>query len=188
MNFFSISINKKLYVIAYYDVLFDVEKQTLVLSRNLKINKSFLIGDRKYSLKQFVDINPNEFIEKFASDYRYYSEIIARNLTSGEMIDESPYLMVLERNVPMNIDNVFAAIAQMHQKQSMTPPLKAFFGNITTRDEVSGAEDYVYFSDDKFNEDQLRVVYNTVKSPLTRAGAARDRENVDDFQYFYRLS
>lgn len=167
LNFFSISINKKLYVIAYYDVLFDVEKQTLVLSRNLKINKSFLIGDRKYSLKQFVDINPNEFIEKFASDYRYYSEIIARNLTSGEMIDESPYLMVLERNVPMNIDNVFAAIAQMHQKQSMTPPLKAFFGNITTRDEVSGAEDYVYFSDDKFNEDQLRVVYNTVKSPLT---------------------
>ena len=32
---------------------------------------------------------------------------------------------------------------------------------------MSGAEDYVYFSDDKFNEDQLRVVYNTVKSPLT---------------------
>ena len=154
-------------MIAYHDILFDVEKRALVLGQKLKINKSFLIDGQKYSLRQFLDIDTDEFVAKFASDPRYYAEIIARNLTSGELLDERPYLMVLERNVPMPIDNVFASIARMHEDQVMTAPIKAFFGNVTTKDAALAEDGYVYFSDDLFNEDQLRVVYNVVKGPLT---------------------
>ena len=167
INFLSIALRDKLYVIAYHDILFDVEKRALVLGQKLKINKSFLIDGQKYSLRQFLDIDTDEFVAKFASDPRYYAEIIARNLTSGELLDERPYLMILERNVPMPIDNVFASIARMHEDQVMTAPIKAFFGNVTTKDAALAEDGYVYFSDDLFNEDQLRVVYNVVKGPLT---------------------
>ncbi|MCK9536608.1 MAG: AAA domain-containing protein [Bacilli bacterium] len=166
INYLSIAIKEKLYVIAYYDVLLDVEKMALVLGCDLKINKSFLVEGKKYTLSQYLDTDPKEFIDKFPSNIKYYTELIAKNLIYGEVLDENPYLMILERNIPINIDDIFAAINDMHTEQKLTVPLKAYFGNITIRN-LGHPESHIYFIDDKFNIDQLRVVYNAINNPVT---------------------
>ena len=106
---------------------------------------------------------------------RYYAEIIAAT-SSGELLDERPYLMVLDTQCRCRLTTCSQASRGCTNRVSGAP-IKAFFGNVTTKDAALAEDGYVYFSDDLFNEDQLRVVYNVdqARSPTSRDRREREK-------------
>ena len=166
INILSISVDKKLYVVAHKTVLLDLYEKSLILCDQFIINKFFLIEGKRYSLSQYLDIDPDLFVKNFPNKYQEYKELLHDNLQKNEILDDLPFLMIIERNLYLNIEETYQAIEEAKEKRTLGIPIKAFFGNITTKS-LRDKEVPIFFINKNFNIDQLRVVYNTLKNPLT---------------------
>ena len=166
INILSISVDKKLYVVAHKTVLLDIYEKSLILCDQFIINKFFLIEGKRYSLSQYLDIDPDLFVKNFPNKYQEYKELLHDNLQKNEILDDLPFLMIIERNLYLNIEETYQAIEEAKEKRTLGIPIKAFFGNITTKS-LRDKEVPIFFINKNFNIDQLRVVYNTLKNPLT---------------------
>ena len=166
LNVLSISEENKLYVVAYRQVLLDVEKKQLSLAKELSFNKSFLIDENKKSLSYYLDIDPDEFCNEYESNSDQYKENLAANLQNGESLDEKPYLMILRRDMTVNLKKTFNGINQLKNNNQLTKPLNAFFGNSTVNNDAK-PQTQICLKDNKFNIDQLRVVFNAMRNPIT---------------------
>ena len=166
INILSISVEKKLYVVAHKTVLLDLYEKSLILCDQFIINKFFLIEGKRYSLSQYLDIDPDLFVKNFPNKYQEYKELLHDNLQKNEILDDLPFLMIIERNLYLNIEETYQAIEEAKEKRTLGIPIKAFFGNITTKS-LRDKEVPIFFINKNFNIDQLRVVYNALKNPLT---------------------
>lgn len=163
----AIDIRGKKYIICYYDLVFDPEKGWLKLCKELKFNKSFMIDGRKYSLFNYVNMNMDEFIEIFKKDYDKCRELIKSHLRKGELYDEMPELFLLEREVSIDLTKTYEEIEHNYNNNELKIPLKSFFGNITKRNNVRRKEPSIILYDERVNINQMRVIYNALKYPVT---------------------
>lgn len=166
VNVLSIFTTGKLYVVAYKKVYLDIKNQTLRLAKEILFNKSFLINNNKVSLGKYIEIDPNDFCMNFSNNIEEYKELIDYNKFEGESLDEKPYLMVLRRDLLVNLKDTYNAISEFKSKNSLSIPLESFFGNVSERN-IGKESMQICFKDDKFNIDQLRVVFSTLKNPVT---------------------
>jgi len=167
INLLSISTSKGLFVIAYKKVLFDPEIESLVIDKDIHFNKEFLVGENeKYSLSAYFDEDIDEFISQYPINPSKYHAILSKQLSKGEDIDERPYLLELHRVISVNYLKEFNCIFKMEKEQKLTTPLKAFFGKNSLKNE-GRKEGNIVLIDDKVNIDQLRVIYNALKNPIT---------------------
>lgn len=167
INKFSIDMGKNKYVIAYYALVFDPERQELIIDKSLRINNSFLIEGRRHSLFNYVKMDTDDFAAEFEKDYDEYKEVIYNNLRSGELIDERPDIMLLEREVPVNLEEIYDTIADKYNEKALNTPLKAFFGSISKRNFANRKEPSLVLCDKRINVNQMRVLYNAIKNPVT---------------------
>jgi len=166
INVLSISINKALYVVAYKTVQLNVMEQTLVINNEIQINKSFLIDGKKVSLGKYLEIETNEFVKNFSKHKSKYTEMLQERVLAPEELNEMPFLMVMERNFAVDLEPVYLAIYEAQKENKLSVPLKAFFGNMSVRN-LRKKESNICFKNNKFNIDQLRVVFNSMKNPIT---------------------
>ncbi|HHU56181.1 MAG TPA: DUF2726 domain-containing protein [Acholeplasmataceae bacterium] len=167
INLLSISTNKGLFVIAYKKVLLNPEIDSLVIGKEVHFNREFLVNENiKYSLSMYFDEDLNEFITQYVSNPKKYHSILVKKLRKGEEIDERPYLMELQRSIPINYEKEFNGIINMEEEHKLTTPLKAFFGRNSLRNE-GRKEGNIVLIDEKVNIDQLRVIHNALKNPVT---------------------
>lgn len=166
INVLSIAFSGKLFVVAYQKVLLDISNKLLRLDKELQFNKSFLIDNNKYSLSRFLDIDANDFCINFSSKRVEYEEYIARNLVNNELLDTKPYLMILKRDMTVNLDKTFQAIANYKHNKKLSIPLNSFFGNVSERN-IGKKPLRICFKNNKFNIDQLRVVFSSLMNPVT---------------------
>ena len=166
----SIEKNDKKFVILYYDVLFNPENKTLSIKNILRVNQTFLFNNKRHSLNTYMNVDPEEFINNICNhtdEYlNDYTEIIRSNLKYGEIINQLPEFMVLKREIKVNLEPTYNAIEQKYKDNELDYPLKAFFGNCN-RFGTKRKEPAIVIYDQKVNIDQMRVIYNSMKYPIT---------------------
>lgn len=167
INCFSIDCGKNKFVMAYYNVSFDPSRKSLVLDKQLHFNKSFLIEGRKHSLFNYINMDVDKFIETFEANYHEYLDLIQGNLKSREIINTRPEMMILQRDLTINLEETYAVIEAKYENNDLAVPLKSFFGNISKRNNIRRKEPSLIIYDRKININQMRVLYNAMKYPVT---------------------
>ena len=168
INYFSIDIQGKQYVVAYRKLSLNFKNRTLKMDDKTTINKSFLLEeDKKVTLGMYLDMNPDEFCSKFDENAREYIELIKDNFHNGEIVNTRPTIFLVTRNIQRGIDQAFESISLMDNENKLTQPLKSFFGRNRNGTGTSKDPNIVVFDKDKINIDQLRVVYNSMVSHVT---------------------
>ncbi|MBO5930661.1 MAG: AAA family ATPase [Clostridia bacterium] len=167
INCFSIDSGKSKFVIAYYNVSFDPRRKSLVLDKRVNFNKSFLIEGRKHSLFNYVNMDVDKFIETFEANYYEYLELIQENLRGREVVNTRPDMMILQREITVNLEDTYKVIEQKYENNNLPVPLKSFFGNISKRNNIRRKEPSLIIYDRRININQMRVLYNAMKYPVT---------------------
>ena len=170
LSFLSIEENDKKYIALYYDIRFNPANKRLSINDIPRVNQSFLIKNKKHSLNSYIDIDPQEFtnnITNHLNDYlNEYTELIRANLRTGEIINQLPEFMILQRSISANLSPTYSVIEEKIENGNLDYPLKAFFGN-TNRFGTKRKEPSIVIYDNKVNIDQMRVIYNCMKYPIT---------------------
>ena len=167
INCFSIDSGKSKFVIAYYNVSFDPKRKSLVLDKRVNFNKSFLIEGRKHSLFNYVNMDVDKFIETFEANYYEYLELIQENLIGREVVNTRPDMMILQREITVNLEDTYNVIEKKYENNNLPVPLKSFFGNISKRNNIRRKEPSLIIYDRRININQMRVLYNAMKYPVT---------------------
>jgi DNA polymerase III delta prime subunit len=170
LSFLSIDEYDKKYIALYYDVRFNPSNKKLTINDIPRVNQSFLIKNKKHSLNSYIDIDPEEFtnnITNHLDEYlNEYTELIRSNLRDTEVINQMPEFMILQRNISANLSSTYNIIEEKIKNGTLDYPLKAFFGN-SNRFGAKRKEPNIVIYDNKVNIDQMRVIYNTMKYPIT---------------------
>lgn len=167
INCFSIDEGKNKFVIAYYQITFDPIAKSLKLDKRLRFNQSFLIEGRKHSLFNYINMDIDEFTNTFKDKFDSYQNIILNNLRAGESINTRPDIMLIQRDVPIDLSETFKVIEDKYNENQLPIPLKSFFGNITKKNNIRRKEPSLIIYDKKININQMRVLYNAIKYPVT---------------------
>ena len=168
INIFSIDIQGKQYVVAYYSVNLNFKDKTLKIREKININKSFIIDEgKKATLSQYLDMNPDDFCTGFIQSPREYIDLIRENFRQNEKADTSPKIFVIERKIQAGVDRTFEEIYRLQENNELTFPLKAFFGRNRSSPGSSKETNIVVFDKNKINIDQMRVIYNSMINHVT---------------------
>lgn len=168
INKFSIDLFDKEYVVAYKVLTLNFKNKTLKASDKSFINKSFLISeDKKVTLGSYLDMNQDVFADTFDEKMDEYVELIKGNFHHGEIVNTRPTIFFLERNSNKAVEEALDSIYKMDKEDSLTFPLKSFFGRNKSRNNIAKEADIVVFDKKKINIDQLRVVSNSMINHVT---------------------
>ena len=169
--------NNRTYIVCYNSVYYNPGKGVLCLDKTLRFNKTFLFrklvemsrtdNDARTTLLQYTDMDVDTFIEQYKQDPAWGLEVIEGNLKKGEIINTMPEMMIIEREIPIDVRTTFDAILDRYENSKLNVPLKSFFGMITSRDNQRRKEPDIIICDEKINVDQTRVLYNAIKQPVT---------------------
>lgn len=169
MNVFSINFVDKQFVVAYRPLTVNFKNKTLKISNDICFNTSFLIDEEQVSLSHYLDMSPNDFTENFAANHREYIELIKENLNleRGERINTDTSIFLLARRNSNDLERACNSIKEMEENDSLTMPLKAFFGRSRPHTGTSKDPAIVIADKKKINIDQMRVVYSSMVNHVT---------------------
>ena len=170
LSFLSIDEFDKKYVVLYYNICFNPFNKRLSINEIPRVNQSFLIKNKKHSLSSYLDIDEQEFVNNITNNLKEYlneyTELIRANLRGNEIINQMPEFMILQRNISANLAPTYRVIEEKIESGNVEHPIKAFFGN-SNRYGAKRKEPSIVIYDNKVNIDQIRVIYNSMKYPIT---------------------
>lgn len=165
MNICSIHTKKGLYVLAYKKLLFDVKNRTLTQDDEVSVCREFTVDGLKISAHWFLDADEFQLLDKFEENAELIKDLITKNNPEYNGVDDMPYVMALSRDFTINLDEEYNAILKMYEDNTVTYPIKAFFGDLT--DKPRRIKNYpLALYNDKVNLDQLLVIHNGLKYPV----------------------
>lgn len=167
INCFSIDEGKSKFVIAYYPITFDPLQKSLILNKQLRFNPAFIVDGRRHSLFNYINMDIDYFTKTFEKNFKEYQEIIRDNLRPGEYINTRPDIMLIQRDIPVDLSEIYSTIEERYLSNNLSVPLKSFFGNITKKNNMRKKEPSLIIYDNKININQMRVLYNAMKYPVT---------------------
>lgn len=168
LNVLSIHTSKGLYVLAYKEVMFDVANKCLLTGKKLKICNEFCVdGTTKQSIQNFLAPEDMIFLENFEDNSEVLKDIITENLKGRKeyQVDDCPYFICLQRNTNINLEKEYEAIIDMYSNDSITVPLKAFFGELHSLDKNKDILP-IALIDKNVNLDQLLAIHNAINYPV----------------------
>lgn len=164
---FSIDIESKgKFVVAYRELTFDPVQRTIQISKKPHFNSNFYIRDVKYSLSYYTDLSTTDFEEQYLKDKSGTIELLMGNFKSGELSSTRPEVVVLGFT-KIDISSIYEGINSEYKNDKMQIPLKAFFKNSSLLDRKYRIEPHIVLFDNNVNIDQLRIIYNSMKYPIT---------------------
>jgi len=166
ISILSIDQDKKKYVVAFKYVKFDPKSNTLKLGKEIIINPTFLIEGIKHSLSNYTELSADEFLAIINKDISEAFEILNEGKKRNELINTRPEMMILQRDVNVDLSRLFIKINKKIEQNRLNLPLKAFFGNITLANNGKRIPNIVLY-DKNVNLEQLLVIFNTLKNPVT---------------------
>lgn len=174
LNELSIHTPKGLYVLAYREVRLDVERRTLVAGKKIKICSEFCISkdehnkNVKFSIQNFIDSDDLALLENFEQNSEIIKNIIAQNIRNkkGCSVDDRPYFLCIQRDMNVNLEKEYEAIANMYSENEATVPIQAFFGELRS---AAKSEEILPLAliDKNVNLDQLLAIHNAMNFPLS---------------------
>lgn len=166
INVLSVSTKKGLYVLAYRKLNLDVVARELVPDERSTICKEFTIDGEKQSIRMFLDADDAALLDNFDENREIIKDRIAENNPNLKgSVDDNPYIMAVEMRVAVDLHREYSAIIDMHERDELTMPLQAFFGNLL--DAPKNRKTYpLALINNKINIDQLLAIHNAMKFPL----------------------
>jgi len=165
MNVLSIHTQKGLYVLAYRKLELDVKRRVLRPADEITICTEFVMGEVKESIRKFLDADEFELLADFEGNQEKIKDSIASH--SGQImgVDDMPYMIGLGMDIVLDLHKEYQAIIKMYQKDQVTVPIKAFFGDLLARPRRN--KDYpIALINQNINLDQLLAIHNGMKYPL----------------------
>lgn len=165
MNICSIHTKKGLYVLAYKKLLFDVKNRTLMQDDEVSVCREFTVDGVKISAHWFLDADEFQLLDKFEENAELIKDLITKNNSEYNGVDDMPYVMALSRDFTINLDKEYDAILKMYEDNTVTYPIKAFFGDLTAKPRRIKNYPLALYND-KVNLDQLLAIHNGLKYPV----------------------
>lgn len=163
-NLVSIRTPRGVFPILYRDFTIDLEKQTLGISDEIKVNRTISINNSNYHISTYFEIEESDLISMYKKDLKTFLQFIRDKVSiKKEVIDTTPILYTLKRTQMVDLSEELKSIRDIEDKHH---PLNAFFGKLTNRNK--GRKEYPIFLKDKnVNIDQLRVINSSLRMPVT---------------------
>ena len=170
LNKLSIKTDRGLYVLAYKQLLFDIENKALRLAPESKILTRFVLKNDAATevirISRYLHEDEFFLLENFDANEEKIKDLIIKNghLSHGELLDDMPHIVALETSFS-DLTSEYDSIAISLQSGNVTTPLRAFFGEFLSRSRKR--KNYpIALLDDKVNLDQLLAIHKTLKYPM----------------------
>ncbi len=171
LNLLSIVTKKGLFVVAYKELHFNPIERSLMLDNDTLFNYDFSSSEMrefKHNLRNYLDIETDEFTELFITDPKSAKDqIMIETRRYGESVDDKPYIFELRRSYLLHVEKEINQIKTNKANGELTTPLEAFFGNMSKDKLKRNRNVDVVVLDNKANIDQMRVIYNSLVQPIT---------------------
>ncbi len=166
MNVMSIHTPKGLYVLAYKRLELDVKGRALLPEKEITICTEFTVDGVKESVRRYLDAEDYDLLRDFEKNQELIKDRITQyNWKQVKGVDDMPYVIGLGLDVSIDLHREYGAIIDMYQKNEVSVPLQAFFGNLLDRP-VRTKSYPITLLDQKVNLDQLLAIHNAMKYPL----------------------
>lgn len=166
MNVLSIHTEKGLYVLAYRRLNLDVKMQSLKPEEEITVCTEFSLDGTVQSVRRFLDAEDYELLEAFEENQEQIKDRISRRLVKKrDAVDDMPYLIGLETEIPLDLHKEYEAVIKMYQSGEVPIPVKAFFGDLLERPRRTGAYPMALLNQN-VNLDQLLAIHNAMKYPV----------------------
>ena len=171
LNLLSIVTQHGLFVCAYKHLLFNPAERKLILDENIQFNYEFASDENesfKHNLRNYLDMEVDSFTELFKTHPKEAKDMLSPTLERfHETLDDRPYIMDLVRPFNGYIEKEFEAISSRKKANELSVPLLAFFGNMDIKYKSKKRVFDIVLLDQRMNVDQLRVIHNALKQPVT---------------------
>lgn len=171
LNTLSIKTLKGLYVLAFKELLFDIQNKQLILSKNSRVLTRFILKnqtlDNVVKVSNYLYEEDLYLLKDFDENEKTIKELILKhgNLKSHELLDDMPHIIALESKSP-DLTIEYDAITKSVSDGSVSTPLRAFFGDLL-RPSRNTKNYPIVLMDDQVNLDQLLAIHKSLKYPIT---------------------
>ncbi len=167
LNVLSVNTRRGLYVLAYKELRFDVMHRTLNPSKNVTVCYEYSIDGKVVSARRFLDAEDYELMEEFENNREIIKDKIMNNLVMGQSLDDMPHLIELQYDNIIDLHSQYDGIVKMTEKEELSMPIKAFWGELTSKPKRKSQNFPMAFVNRNINLDQLLVINNAMKYPIT---------------------
>ena len=170
LNLLSIPTKDGLYVLAYRALYLDVKNRTLRAAEEVTLCREFLLDARQnvtavQSIRQFLDADDLVLLDDFEKNQERIKDLItAKNPTLGG-VDDMPYFVGIGRDCITDLNQQYSGILDLYENDEAPVPLRAFFGELTSRPRRRPAVPLALL-DDHVNLDQLLAMNHALRNPL----------------------
>ena len=165
LNVLSIHTAKGLYVLAYRNLNLDVKNRVFQPDEDITVCTQFGIDGQTENARKFLDADEYELLEDFENNLEKIKDAITGHGGQKPVVDDMPYVLGLGMDVVLNLHDEYKAILDMFEKQQVTYPVKAFFGELLERPRRTKAYPIALINQN-INLDQLLAINNAMKYPL----------------------
>ena len=155
-----------LYVMAYRRLNLDVRRRTLRADDEVTVCREFTVGGEQESIRKYMDPADYDLLNDFDKNRELIKDRITAYNRLSQGVDDRPYIIALARDIKVDLNNEYQWIAKSLEEGEETWPIKAFFGKMTARP-VRRREYPLALLEKKVNLDQLLVIHNAIKYPVT---------------------
>ena len=170
VNIVSINTRQGLYVVAYRPLVLDVETRVLTPSKNIIVNKRFVLNDsngqpvNEISAYRYLDEEDYHLLDEIDVTKEQLKDALDKNVRPGQ-IDDAPHIFSLAHRTVSGLIREYSEIRKHINEDQLSYPLKCFFGQVTTKPRRSVT--YPISLITPANIDQLFVIYKALKFPVT---------------------
>jgi len=165
INVLSINTKKGLYVLAYRKLKLDVGTRILRPEDEITICREYSIDGEKQSIRQFLDAEDYCLLDEFSRNQELIKDRITRANPHINGVDDMPYMLAVGMDIILDLEYEYEAIIEMFDTDSVTVPVKAFFGDLVKRPERR-KEYPIVLLNKRVNIDQLLAINNAMKYPI----------------------
>lgn len=165
MNVLSIRTNRGLYVLAYRKLELDVKRKVLRPSDEITICTEYVLGEYKESIRKYLDADDFELLADFENNQEKIKDCITKHSQLALGVDDMPYMIGLGMDIAIDLHKEYQAILKMYRNNTVTVPIKAFFGDLLARPRRN-KEYPIALINSNINLDQLLAIHNGMKYPL----------------------
>ncbi|MGN0169010.1 MAG: AAA domain-containing protein [Acetatifactor sp.] len=165
LNVLSVPVKQGLYVLAYKGMRLDVKNKCLRSAEEITVCTEFTVDGNQQSIRKFLDADDYELLNDFEKNAELIKDRITENNRQIKGVDDMPYLIAIGRDILLDLHDEYKAIDEMFQKEEVTAPIQAFFGNLVQ--EPSSRKVFpIALLNKQINLDQLLAIHNAMKYPL----------------------
>lgn len=165
INVLSIPTPRGLYVLAYRKLQLDVKQRVLRPDDEIVICTEYTLDGVKENVRKFLDGEEYELLKEFEQNQEQIKECITNHSRQAVGVDDMPYLIGLGMDIILDLHREYEAVTDMYQKEEVTAPIQAFFGEMVRRPRRRKAYPVV-LAEQKVNLDQLLAINNAMKYPV----------------------